>query len=76
MTGLRRRLAHLEEIAARRQEASRDEPHGPLVLLPPGLAVVDADHFIAGHRRLTGWTGTVIVLPSNGREIGPRSAEG
>ena len=74
MTDLRRRLARLEETAAGRQDAPRD---GALLVLPPGLAVVDADALIAGHRRRTGWTGTVVVLPINGRETGnPNTKEG
>ena len=73
MTDQRRRLARLEETAAGRQDASRD---GSLVMLPPGLAAADANAFIAGHRRRTGWTGTVVVLPSIGRETDRRLAEG
>jgi hypothetical protein len=70
MTGLRRRLARLE-AAGEAQDAARD---GALVVLPAGLAAEDADRFIEEHRERTGWDGTVVVLPSNGREARPHPA--
>jgi hypothetical protein len=68
MNDLRRRVARLEGAGDAR-DGRRD---GALVILPPGLAVEDADAFIAAHRARTGWNGTVVVLPSNGRETPPR----
>ena len=59
--GLRARLRRLEATDGR-QDAPRE---GPLVVLPVGLAAEDADAFIAHHRQRTGWSGTVVVLPSN-----------
>lgn len=64
--GLRARLRRLEATDGR-QDALRE---GPLVVLPLGLAVEDADAFIARHRRRTGWSGAVVVLPDNGRDPG------
>lgn len=62
--GLRARLRRLEGAGGR-----RDDPReGPLVVLPVGLAAEDTDALIVRHRQRAGWSGTVVVLPSNSRE--------